>query len=509
MSATSIEALDPRLLEHLPTIPGIAVDFVRLCDDPDAGARDVAAVAMRDPALMARILQVANSPFYAPREPVVDVGRATAILGLRSLKMIGVGFAILGELWTSTARSRELSGIIGASTMAGSAAHSFSVTMGTGRDEEALTSGLLAYLGELALLRGFQTEMVTLWDEADGMPAAEVQREAFGIDGPRLGVALMDHWHIPTDLRGGALVRTAPIDDRLARSSRVYDAALGFGTAISDLLAAKHEPALDRIKPACRAWGFTDDDLMRFWGDFRLAARRTTQQLGIDVAPELDQMIVGAKDDYMASQIAALDQLEAAQREIDQLRAENERLEGLSLQDPLTGIPNRPAFEQHLRTALASLVRRPESAPVAVALFDLDYFKQVNDGEGHVVGDELLQAIGKAACAAARTDELFARIGGDEFARVLLPESMDALEAGTERIRRAMVEAASRVGRGTATVSAGAAMVNRVGIDILAVEDQLLRGADDALYAAKRRGRDQTFVTPALSTGLVAGSLDD
>ena len=217
---------------------------------------------------------------------------------------------------------------------------------------------------------------------------------------------------------------------------------------------------------------------------------------------------MGAKDDYLSSQVAALDQLEAAQREIDQLRAENERLEGLSLQDPLTGIPNRAAFEQRLRGSLSSLGRRPDSTPVAVALFDLDYFKQVNDREGHVVGDELLQAIGAAACEAVRGDELFARIGGDEFAMVLLPESMAALEAGTERVRRAMVDAAARIGRGAATVSAGAAMVKRAELDLEAIEDALLRAADDALYAAKRRGRDQTFVTAAISTGLVAGSLD-
>lgn len=74
---------------------------------------------------MARILQVANSPFYSPRQPVTDAVRASAILGLRSLKMIGVGFTILGDLWTSTVKSEQLSGIIGASAMAGSAERSF------------------------------------------------------------------------------------------------------------------------------------------------------------------------------------------------------------------------------------------------------------------------------------------------------------------------------------------------------------------------------------------------
>ena len=146
----SIE-LDPYLLQQLPTLPGTAVAFLRLCDDPQAGVADVARVAERDPALLARILQVANSPYYGAREPVTDVVRASAILGLRNLKLIGVGFAIVGDLWSGADASPALSGLIGASAMAGAGARSFSERVGTGRDEEAFTSGLLAFVGELAL----------------------------------------------------------------------------------------------------------------------------------------------------------------------------------------------------------------------------------------------------------------------------------------------------------------------------------------------------------------------
>ena len=70
--------VDPYLLEQLPTLPGTAVAFLRLCDDPTAGVADVAKVAARDPALLARILQVANSPYYGTREPIADVVRASA-----------------------------------------------------------------------------------------------------------------------------------------------------------------------------------------------------------------------------------------------------------------------------------------------------------------------------------------------------------------------------------------------------------------------------------------------
>jgi HD-like signal output (HDOD) protein len=271
MSTTYSRSIDPRLLDQLPTLPGTAVEFLRLCDDPMSGVKDVAQVAQRDPALLARILQVANSPFYSPREPVTDAVRASAILGLRSLKMIGVGFAILGDLWTSTAKSEQLSGIIGASTMAGSAARSFSARIRTGRDEEAMTSGLLPYVGELALLRRFPDEFVEAWTSQGGLPTLEHQRETMGVDGARVGEALMGSWPIPEDLCDGVRARSQPLADRLRRTPNVFDAALGFGTAISGLLAARSESALEAIRPFARDWGLSDDDLMTYWAELHVA----------------------------------------------------------------------------------------------------------------------------------------------------------------------------------------------------------------------------------------------
>lgn len=509
MSATFPRSIDPRLLDQLPTVPGTAVEFLRLCDDPTSGVKDVAQVAQRDPALLARLLQVANSPFYSPREPVTDAVRASAILGLSSLKMIGIGFAIVGDLWTSTAKSEQLSGIIGASAMAGSGARSFSARIGTGRDEEALTSGLLSYVGELALLRRFPEEFAEAWLVEGGLPSLEHQRETMGVDGARVGEALLESWHIPEDLRDGVRARSQPLADRLRRTPNVFDAAVGFGTAISDLLAARSESALEAIRPFARDWGLSHDDLMAYWAEFRTAARHTDQQLGVEVGAELDAAITAARDDYLASPVHAQGQLHSAQREIDELRAENERLEGLSLRDPLTGIPNRPAFENHLRTSLAALKRYETERPVAVALFDLDHFKQVNDGLGHFVGDELLRAIATAGDETVRTEGLFARLGGDEFAMVLRPASMDDLEAAVDRVRKVMVAAAvETVADSATTVSAGAAFLDRLDVDIVTAGDALGRAADDALYAAKRRGRDQTFVTPAMATGLAAGALE-
>lgn len=500
--------IDPRLLEQLPTLPGSAVEFVRLCDDPTAGANDVALVAQRDPGLVARILQVANSPFYSPREPVSAVTRAASILGLRNLKMIGVGFAILGELWEDTVPSAQLAGVIGASTIAGSGARSFSERIGTGRDEEAFTAGLLAFVGELALLRCYPDQFAALWDQHGCLPTVDEQAAEFGTDGAELGLLLMERWSIPECLRAGVEARSRSIDHRLRRTPDVFEAALGFGTAIAEVLGQPHG-AIKRLRPAARAWGLSDDELLAYWSDFRVIVRRTNQQMGLDVGSQIDDLIVGAKEDYLSSSVHALSELENARREIDELREENERLEDLCLTDVLTDVPNRAAFVAHLQSSLAGLDRSGSGGLVGVAIFDLDRFKRVNDTMGHAVGDELLRLVAITALEAVRVNELFARLGGDEFAMVLHPSSIEDFEEAVERVRVVMGRASLTVeGADDVTVSAGAALLDRLTADLDVTQKALVTAADDALYAAKRQGRNRSFVTTALSTGLVRDDTD-
>ncbi|MGI9605721.1 MAG: diguanylate cyclase [Acidimicrobiales bacterium] len=483
--------IDPHLLEQLPTLPGTAAEFLRLCDDHTVGVADVASVAQRDPALLARILQVANSPFYAPRQAVTDGTRAAAVLGLRNLKLIGVGFAVVGDLWTGIEDSDALSGIVGASAMAGSGAQSFSTRVGTGRDEEAFTAGLLSFIGELALLRCYPDEFAELWTEVGGMPTVRQQLEALGADGPTVGALLMERWSIPLGLHTGVRMRQSHLVDRLAMRSQVFDASLGFGTAIAELIT-RGEGALERLRPAARSWGFDDEDLIGFWAEFRLAVRRADRQLGLSVGADLDALIVDDKDEYMSSMVRAATELESARNQIEELRAENQRLEGLSMLDPLTGIPNRPALQSRLRALLAKLIRRGGEQGVAVVMFDLDKFKLVNDSLGHPVGDLLLREVAGAAHHAVRTDEIFARLGGDEFAMVLEPETTAELLAAAERIRKAMTDAIHELPYDLpVTVSAGASLVKNPADDIEVAVADLIRSADDALYDAKHAGRNQ------------------
>ena len=151
--------------------------------------------------------------------------------------------------------------------------------------------------------------------------------------------------------------------------------------------------------------------------------------------------------------------------------------------DPLTGLANRRVFEDALAREVARSGRAGE--PVSLVLFDIDHFKAVNDSLGHQQGDHVLRTVAQALAVACRDSDLLARYGGEEFA-VLLPACAprEAYQVA-QRLRAAVAAVEGPV---AVTVSAGVAALPTHA----STADELLRKADDALYSAKRTGRDRT-----------------
>ena len=148
-----------------------------------------------------------------------------------------------------------------------------------------------------------------------------------------------------------------------------------------------------------------------------------------------------------------------------------------SLSDPLTGLGNRRAYDQHLAVESARVDRYGQD--LSLVLLDLDRFKQVNDTFGHPRGDEVLAEVGRLLIEVVRRPDLAFRLGGDEFALVL-PET-PLVHAGAVAGRLSGAVERSRVIAGEVTVSAGVAQA--VTRDPL----RLHEAADAALYEAKER----------------------
>jgi diguanylate cyclase (GGDEF)-like protein len=175
-----------------------------------------------------------------------------------------------------------------------------------------------------------------------------------------------------------------------------------------------------------------------------------------------------------------------------------------ALIDPLTGVMNRGAFIREGERLLARA--RAAGEPVAALVFDLDHFKQINDTYGHRGGDLALIAFCRDATANLRPDDLFGRIGGEEFACLLPHISLSAAAQVAERIRATFERVRIDADNGpiAATVSIGAAIAVGGRPDGLGT---LLACADGALYRAKARGRNVVeWDRPALAP---AGRVSD
>ncbi len=160
-----------------------------------------------------------------------------------------------------------------------------------------------------------------------------------------------------------------------------------------------------------------------------------------------------------------------------------------SLTDPLTGLRNRRYFDRHA-SRLATRAAETNGR-LSLLLFDLDRFKAVNDSLGHDAGDAVLRAFAERLRLAVRGADLVARIGGEEFAAILVGAGAAEASAVAERVRAAVARApvpAPGGGQIALTVSVGVAAFQAGAAGEIAA---LLRQADEALRAAKRGGRDR------------------
>lgn len=180
--------------------------------------------------------------------------------------------------------------------------------------------------------------------------------------------------------------------------------------------------------------------------------------------------------------------LDAAYKELE---STNARLKETSFKDELTGLYNRRFFNLRLEEELSRY--RRFNHPVSVVLLDLDGFKAVNDEFGHTVGDETLREVSQILMKHSRGINVVSRYGGDEFAVLLVETSKAGARLYADRIREVVAKFPFPRGK-VMTASFGVASLPD---DEAGTAEDLFRAADEALYAAKRAGKNQVAATPS------------
>jgi diguanylate cyclase (GGDEF)-like protein len=157
--------------------------------------------------------------------------------------------------------------------------------------------------------------------------------------------------------------------------------------------------------------------------------------------------------------------------------------------DPVTGLANHRTFHERLRTEIERASRHGRR--LSLAVLDIDHFKGINDTHGHQTGDDVLAAIAERLAAQARTGEIIARTGGEEFAWLMPETDADGAYLAAERARRA-IEGTPFEMAGIVTISAGVCSDEHAD-----TAPELFGAADEALYRAKRTGRNRTVIYEA------------
>jgi two-component system, cell cycle response regulator len=215
-----------------------------------------------------------------------------------------------------------------------------------------------------------------------------------------------------------------------------------------------------------------------------------------DIASKVTGLKAGA-DDYLTkpynplelrARVSSMLRIKAIQDKIDGKRRE---LESLSVTDDLTGLHNYRALQQRLRDEFLRAQRYND--PLSLLMIDIDHFKEVNDKYGHQFGDFVLHELAKVLVAAVRETDFVARYGGEEFL-VLLPQThFSGSLPVAERIWRGVAQKSFSDGKLSTriTVSSGVSFFPNKSV---ATVDELISSSDQALYQAKREGRNRICI---------------
>ena len=192
-------------VEELPTIPDILFQILKILDDPDSGASDLAEVIRLDAPLTARILRLANSPYYSTRGDMADIHRCIAVLGYRTIRQAAICVSVATSVVSAAFKSKgrlDYRELWRHSVATGAIAKHLAEMADYPEPEEVFTAGLLHDLGKfvLEIYSPQSYGQVIMSRQEKGQTLVEVERDTFGFDHAVLGEAFGFSWRFPSIL---------------------------------------------------------------------------------------------------------------------------------------------------------------------------------------------------------------------------------------------------------------------------------------------------------------------
>ncbi len=484
-----------RLSVNFPSPPGVAAHIIELAQDPEIELGKVAKALSMDSALSSKILRVANSPLYAQRRKTENLRQALVVLGLNATLTLALSFSLVKSLRGAKTNGLDYKFYWRRALLSATAARALADFLHQASAEEIFLAALLQDVGMLALdqsLPDLYRNVEAL--QQDHAALAEYETNSLQVDHAHVGGWMMRNWHLPERLH------TA-----ISHSHRLQQSFTTDPAQIFERCVALSGPVADLFlqEPQQRQFAETALRAERSLGLDRMAFGQILGTIG-SMIPETeaifesellskqhpDLILEQARDVLMLRSLHALREINALRAAVDEAASRVLEIGEETKRDALTGVYNRAYLDQFLQREFDHAARH--KWPLSIAFADLDDFKLLNESFGAQAGDRVLQTTARILRGNTRETDLVARYDGEKFIVVLPATDAQTAHIICERIVTAFRNTGHTVGsqRTHVTVSIGCATQDEQ--THFANTADLIAAADQALYAAKLRGRDRT-----------------
>ncbi len=491
---------------NLPSPPTIAVKILNTVqNNKEFSLNDLEKIISADPALTGKMLQIANSAFYSLPNKVSNITRAMSILGTNVIKNIALSFVITKELSRDTTSYFDFDYFWRRSVTTAVAAELVKNFIQK-KDDDIFVTALLQDLGLLILClsKGKEyDEFLTTCRPGKSTSLIKLEQQKYQFDHQQISHTLIHSWKLPPSIAEPVRYHHEPekAPEKYRQTAEILSIAdllstIYYGTETSENVLLLH----DQME---MLFGIDKQQTNELLDD---VAQKSIDIMGIfDLNPgqmrPYSQMLQEANDElgrlnlsYEQLVLALKESKEKSENFANDLRAANSRLEDLAFRDGLTNLYNHRYFQEILEKELQRAQRYKND--LSLILFDIDFFKTINDNYGHPAGDQVLANLARQVEAAVRPSDIVARYGGEEFA-VILPETKESgMKVFAERLRRCVLGITTIVDSREikVTISSGAVHFNPDQREI--TKQELIDTADRALYMSKENGKNRVTILP-------------
>ncbi|KAA0888977.1 GGDEF domain-containing protein [Oryzomonas rubra] len=482
---------------RLPSPPLICINILDLVREDDFTFQDLAQIIGADPSLTAKLLKVANTPYYNLSGSVTSVEKAVAILGVNIVKIIALSFVVYSEFQVEEDGSFDIDLFWRRSLTSAVAAEQIATAL-TGSGGDLFLIALLQDIGALLMRNWRPTDYRQISRTAlnGRTPLHHLERDLFGFDHQTAGAELFKSWNFPEAIC--LPIRYHHCGDDAPQQYRLVIDILEAANVLSCFYNDSHDVAkITRAKHLLTAGlGFEEhaadsliEEVARKSGEMFVAfgINGATMKPLSQILQEANEELGAMYHSYELMMLELKQAREKAEALAQELHESNERHREMAYKDDLTQAYNYRFFQEALGQEISRSQRYGRE--FSLVLFDLDQLKEINDTHGHLVGSQVLVNVSRLVQKKVRATDIFARLGGDEFG-IILPET-DASKAGivAEQIRRSIEASAGNI---TATISVG---VTSYCSDHGDWDKRIIfNKADAALYMAKKTGKNRVHV---------------